>query len=227
MIRFRAVLVLLAAACLYLPLTAHEPRADDKEVTLFNGTDLSGWKKFSTDKNANLDETFKVDPEGKHIVISGKPMGYIITEKEYGNYELTLQWRWGGKPERGNPNSGVLLHVSGPDKVWPKSAEAQLASGQAGDFWLIDGYKLAVDKSRQDPRQARHFFRIGKGEQIEKPIGEWNTYVITCKGDTIRLNINGWDVNVGEGSELLKGKIAIQSEGTEIHVRGIKLKQLD
>ena len=37
---------------------------------------------------------------------------------------------------------------------------------------------------------------------------------------------NGRDVNVGEGSELLKGKIAIQSEGTEIHVRNIKLKPL-
>jgi hypothetical protein len=218
------VLVLPILLCLLLPLSAREPA--DKEINLFNGTDFTGWKKFSTDKNANLEETFKVDAAGKHIVISGKPMGYLITEKEYGNYELTLEWRW-GKTERGNPNSGVLLHVSGPDKIWPKSAEAQLASGQAGDFWLIDGYKLAVDKARQDPRQARHFYRIGKEEKIEKPIGEWNTYVITCMGDTIRLKVNGKEVNAGEGSELLQGKIAIQSEGTEIHVRNIKLKLLD
>jgi hypothetical protein len=222
----RVVLVLLALIGLILPLSAGAP--DDKEVALFNGNDFTGWKKYSTDKNANLDEAFTVDAAGKHIVIKGKPAGYIVTEQEYGNYELTLQWRWGDATARaGSRNSGVLLHVSGPDKIWPKSAEAQLQEGQAGDFWLIEGFKLSADKARQDPRSARHFFRVGKGEAIEKPIGEWNTYVITCKGDTIRLSINGREVNSGEASEFQKGKIAIQSEGAEIHVRNIKLKMLD
>jgi hypothetical protein len=221
----RAVLVLLAFSCLVQPLAAREP--DDREVALFNGKDLSGWRKVCPDQSANLDETFTVDTAGKHIVVSGKPRSYLLTEKEYGNYELTLEWRWAGKPERGVPNSGILLHASGPDKNWPKSVEAQLASGHAGDIFLIDGFKLAVDKSRQDPRVTRRFARIGKDEQIEKPFGEWNTYVITCKGDTIRLSVNGKEVNVGEGSELLKGKIGLQCEGTPVHFRNIKLKLLD
>ncbi len=228
MSRPRIVLVLLSAVLVCLSLTAGEPRpVDDKEIALFNGKDLTGWRRYSNDKNANLDDLFRVDTEGKYIVIKGKPLGYLVTEQEHGNYELSLQWRWGDKAARaGSRNSGVLLHVSGPDKLWPKSAEAQLQEGQAGDIWLID-FKLAVDPNRQDPRNKRHFFRIGKNEAIEKPTGEWNSYVITCQSDKIRLAINGKEVNVAEGSERIKGKIAIQSEGAEIHLRNIKLKPLD
>jgi len=231
MSRSLTALAMLALACASLSLaTAGVPSrlSDDQEIILFNGKDLTGWKRYTNDKDANLDDMFHVDQAGKYIVIRGKPYGYLATEREHGNYELTLQWRWGDKAAKaGSRNSGVLLHVSGPDKVWPKSAEAQLQEGQAGDFWLIDGFKLAVDPRRQDPRNARHFFRIDKSELVEKPVGEWNTYVITCQSDKIRLRINGKEVNVGEGSERIKGRIAIQSEGSEIHVRELKLKLLD
>ena len=43
---------------------------------------------------------------------------------------------------------------------------------------------------------------------------------------SFKLNVNGRDVNTGEGSELLKGKIAIQSEGAEIFFRKIEVRPL-
>ena len=55
----------------------------------------------------------------------GKPAGYVITEKEYGDYVLEVEWRWPGKPG----NSGVLCHVTGEDKIWPKSFEARAMGG--------------------------------------------------------------------------------------------------
>lgn len=56
--------------------------------------------------------------------------------------------------------------------------------------------------------------------------GDWNQYEITCKGDTIKLVINGKHVNEGTNAELTKGKILLQSEGAEIHFRNVELKHL-
>ena len=116
------------------------------------------------------------------------------------------------------------MHVTGPDKIWPKAVEAQLMADHAGDFWLVDNFKLAVDPKRQDPRVARHYFRMK--DNVEKSVGEWNQYEITCKGDTVNLVINGQLVNRGEDAELSKGKILLQSEGAEIHFKDVMLKQL-
>src|SRR5262249_44382181 len=154
------------------------------------------------------------------IVITGVPNGYLITEKEYENYVLTVEWQWGEKPG----NSGVFVHVSGEDKIWPKGVEAQLQNGRAGDFWLVGEFKLKVDEKRQDPKVARHFLRLK--DNVEKPAGEWNKYEITCKGDTIKLVVNGETVNEGTNAEATKGKILLQSEGAEIHFRNIELKPI-
>ena len=221
----RKSLLSLAAALAAFSLAFLAPAGaeEGKAIDLFNGKDMTGWKIFSNPKTkskADPKETWAV--EDGTIVCKGMPEGYIITEKEYGDYVLELEWKWPDKPG----NSGVLLHVSGDDKIWPKSFEAQLYRGSAGDIWLIENYKLEVDKSRQDPKQARHYFRMKKDEMIEKKPGEWNKYKITCKGDTVRLEVNGEFVNEGKGSELTKGKIALQSEGAPITFRNIKLTPL-
>jgi hypothetical protein len=147
----------------------------------------------------------------------------MITEKDYENYVLKLQWKWGTKAARGR-NSGVFVHVSGSDKIWPKGVEAQLMADHAGDFWLVDNFQLKVDPMRRDPRVARHFFRTK--DKVEKPLGEWNQYEITCKGDMVTLVVNGENVNEGSGAEATKGKILLQSEGAEIHFRNIELQPL-
>lgn len=199
---------------------------EGKSVDLFNGKDFTGWKIFSdpkTKSKADPKETWSV--KDGVIDCKGAPNGYIITEKDYGDYVLELEWRWPG--EKGG-NSGVFLHVSGPDKIWPKGCEAQLFAGSAGDIWLVEGYKLEIDKSRQDPdpKRARHFFRMKKDEAIEKKVGEWNKYKITCQGDTIKLEVNGQVVNEGKNAESTKGKILLQSEGAPVQFRNVKLTPL-
>jgi len=211
------------ATTLLLALSAASTQAQDGFTPLFNGKDLSGWKIF-------LDPKAKAEPEkiwtvkDGVIICEGSVNGYIVTEKEYENYVLRVQWRWGEKPGRGR-NSGVFVHVVGPDKIWPKAVEAQLMSGRAGDFWLVDNFKLKVDSARQDPKVNRHFFRMKDG--VEKPLGEWNQYEITCKGDTIKLVINGQMVNEGTNAELSRGKILLQSEGAEIEFRDVMIKPLN
>lgn len=197
---------------------------DDGWIKLFNGKDFTGWKKFLDPKKKDADPNKIWTIDNGVIVCEGSVNGYLITDKEYENYVLKVQWRWGKKMTAKIRNSGVFVHVTGPDKIWPKSVEAQLMADHAGDFWLVGDFKLKVDPKRQDPKIARHYFRMKDG--VEKALGEWNQYEITCKGDTIKLVVNGSLVNEGTEAELTKGKILLQSEGAEIHFRDVMLKPL-
>src|SRR5829696_9219762 len=66
------------------------------------------------------------------VRVSGKPNGYFATRREYRNYVLKFDWMY-ERPENFAPgsrfrgNSGLLIHVQKPHKVWPKSIEVQLA----------------------------------------------------------------------------------------------------
>ena len=214
--------VLLAVAMMFTPPGPAGEKGDGW-VKLFNGKDLSGWKAFLDPKQeADPKKVFTV--RDNILVCEGTPLGYLITDKEYENYVLRLQWRWGEKVHNKVRNSGVFVHVVGPDKIWPKAVEAQLMADHAGDFWLVDNFNLKVDAKRQDPKVARHYYRMR--DRVEKAVGEWNRYEITCNGDSIRLVINGQLVNEGVEAELVRGRILLQSEGAEIHFKDVALKQL-
>lgn len=223
----KRIVVMAAMLVVGTAVMAPTPEAADKKdngwVKLFNGKDLSGWKVFlDPKKKANPKKVFTV--QDGILVCEGTPFGYLITDKEYENYVLKLQWRWGKKTQGKGRNSGVFVHVVGPNKIWPKAVEAQLMAGHAGDFWLVGNFNLKVDPKRQDPRVSRHYLR--RKDDVEKAVGEWNQYEITCKGDSIRLVINGQPVNEGTEAELGKGRILLQSEGSEIHFKDVLLKQL-
>ena len=196
---------------------------DEGWSKLFNGKDLSGWLRFSDAEPATNEPRSMWSVKDGMIVCEGSVNGYIVTEKEYENFVLRLEWRWGEKVARGR-NSGVFVHVHGPNKIWPKAVEAQLMADHAGDFWLVDEFKLKIDESRHDPKQVRHYLRLK--DDVEKPLKQWNQYVITCKGNTVKLEINGHLVNEGTEAERTKGRILLQSEGAEIHFRNIELKPI-
>src|SRR5437016_206332 len=117
-----ALLTALLAAGLTRPGSA----ADEGWIKLFNGKDLNGWKVFlDPKKEADPNKIFTV--EDGVIRCEGSVNGYIRTEKEFGDFVLRVQWRWGEKgPKKGARNSGVFVFVSGEDKIWPKGVEAQL-----------------------------------------------------------------------------------------------------
>lgn len=213
-----AVLTCLTSA---MPVQAEEKKA--REIRLFNGKDLSGWTFFLADPTAKKEDVWSVDAKEGVLICKGNPVGYLRTEKDYTNFILKLEWRFSPVTKKAG-NSGVLLRVVGPDKIWPKSIEAQLYSEHAGDFWLIGGTQLQTPPERIDPNNPNHRLRTRTNE---KPIGEWNTYEITCNGDRITLKVNGEVLNEGTGAEVVPGKIALQSEGTEIHFRNIRLIPLD
>ena len=209
----------LAVALVALVTASHAEDNKGETIELFNGKNFDNWKFFLDPKAKDVkpEDVWSVD---KGVIIcKGKPNGYMITEKEYENYILELEWRWGGK----KGNSGVFVHVSGKDQIWPKGVEAQLLADNAGDFWLVGGFKLSVDEAR---KKGGRVVRMKTEKPVENEVGEWNKYRITCKADTIKLEINGQTVNEGTGAETSKGKILLQSEGAEIYFRNIELKHL-
>lgn len=193
-----------------------------REVALFNGRDLTGWTYYLADPKVKMSEVWWVDPAEKVLVCKGQPFGYIRTERDYADFLLTLEWRFNPITKQAG-NSGVLLRIVGPDKIWPKSIEAQLMSGSAGDFWLIDGASLTTPPERVDPHADRHRLHTHSNEN---PIGQWNRYEILCRGGLVRLKVNGEVLNEGTDAEPRVGKIGLQSEGVEIHFRNIRLRPI-
>lgn len=191
-----------------------------KEIPLFNGKDLTGWKAFLADPNVKPEEVWSV--QDGILICKGTPLGYIYTEKEYRDFILKLEWRWA--PDKKPGNSGVLLRVHGEHKIWPRSVEAQLMYMNSGDFWLIDGYPMDTDPQYVDKNVPRHRWRH---KTTEKPQPAWNEYEIIVKGDRVTLKVNGELVNEGWNAEVRSGHIALQSEGGEIHFRNIRLIPLE
>lgn len=194
------------------------------EIKLFNGKDMTGWKAVLPD-GKKIDDVWSV--KDGVMICKGQPIGYIRTEKDYTNFIIKLEWRF--DPAKGAGNSGVLLRMVGEDKVWPKSVEAQLESGGAGDFWNIDNVKMTVAKDRTNGRNTKMDPAAVKaaGGKTERPLGEWNEYEIICDHGTVILKVNGVELNRAVDVEVVPGKICLQSEGAEIHFRNIRLVPLD
>jgi hypothetical protein len=196
---------------------------------LFNGKNLNGWYSFlpSKGKNNDADKVFNVERGLLHI--SGKEFGYISTNKEFKNFHLAVEFKWGTKkyPPRENEkrDNGICYYVplNTPDKVWPKSIECQIQEGDVGDFWMIDSVTILVEGKQTIPKD---YSRGVKKKDNEKPHGEWNRVEVIAKNGKLTHIVNGMVVNEGESTDLKQGKIIIQSEGAEIYYRKIEISKL-
>jgi hypothetical protein len=191
---------------------------DAKPAPLFNGKDLSGWTSDVPDNDGKENPTIPFVVRDGMLVSLGTPMGHLITEASYENYRLTVEWRW---PKVAG-NSGVILHVSKPRALrnfLPQGIEAQLRSGDAGDFHLFN--ESLFKPGAEAERAGKNFT-----DDSEKAVGEWNQMVCECKGAEIKVWVNGTLVNHGVRSSVSKGRIGLQSEGTEIEFRKVELAKL-
>jgi uncharacterized protein (TIGR03000 family) len=184
---------------------------------LFNGKNLDGWKTFLKDEGADPNKTFVV--KNGEIQVSGSPFGYFYTEKSYKNYVIRYDWTYPkDQPEKTTMNSGLLVHIQEPHKVWPKSVEPQ---GRYKDHG-----KLFFPGFDKDAKTEQKFDEAAQQKAL-KPSYERNTTEATCKADgSITVKINGTLVTTGR-TELAQGQIGFQSEGARIHFRNIKIKLLD
>ncbi len=215
------VLALVASPGFAPAVDAAEP------APLFNGKDLSGWSHYLVEPDAGMEDVWSV--QDGVLVCKGEPLGYLHTTTEYTSFELVVEWRWAPGTEPGN--SGVLLRINGEPRAIPRSYEAQLKSGDAGDVYGFWGMSLSGDDSRK--REAAGHEMLGdmvgfaKTEGNENPPGEWNRYEIRLDGPTLAVHVNGKKVNEATGADVLAGPIGLQSEGGEIHFRKVELVSID
>lgn len=215
---------LLAAACGSAPAVAA-----GKAVSLFNGKNLEGWYTWVPGEGKNRDSLgiFKVENGAIHV--SGQKFAFISTDKEYDNYRLSVDFKWGQKkwPPRENAvrDAGILYHCVGPDKVWNKSLELQIQEGDTGDMWLTSGEGGAPSLTVLGKTYTGG--RVVKFTDYEKPSGQWNTVVVVARGDKIQHWVNGKVNLTGTSASLTRGRINLQSEGAEVFYRNITLEPLD
>lgn len=189
------------------------------DASLFNGKDLTGWTAIVPElAQKNQDQTKPWTIKDGVLCCAGNPGGYIRTNEKYTNFVFHCQWRF--DPAKGPGNSGVLLRMNGPDKVWPKSIEAQLESGNAGDFWNIDQMKMTVASDRTNGRNTKHT------HGAERPLGQWNEYEIICQKGLVILKVNGEELNRATDCEETPGYLCLQSEGAYIEFRDIRIMPL-
>lgn len=181
--------------------------ATAQNKSLFNGKDLTGWKIYGTEK-------WYVD-KGELVCESGpdKQYGYFATEKEYKDFELTLEFK-----QESNGNSGVFFHsqiegttVSG----W--QAEVAPLNNHSGGIYESYGRGWLIQPTTEKEKALKE--------------GEWNKMKIVVKGNVVTTWLNGeemiklTDDKIGSRT----GKIALQIHdggGVKVRWKNIFIKEL-
>ena len=234
------------------------------QKSLFNGKNLKNWAIFlgkpvsgfeELAKQATPASTYQIVKKDNQtaIRISGDINASLATKKEYSDYHLHLEFKW-GENVYGRRNSGLLYHSFGPFGAalgtWMACIEHQLMHDNLGDTYLMAN-TFCETKVRTGDDNKTYFYNpegqttafsetdhgrsIKKSNDAEKPLGDWNTVDLYCFGQTavhvvngqvVMVNTNCSKIENGNKIPLTKGKIQIQSEGGEFFIRKIEIERI-
>jgi hypothetical protein len=224
-LRFPFVLSVIVASFFFAwPRAGHGQ--DDGFKPLFNGKDLTGWV------NVNCaPETFTV--KNGVIVCTGVPTGVIRSDRHYENFVLEMEWMH-LKPKG---NAGLFIWsdpLTAPGTPFTRSIEVQVMDGvearnkrgdviytSDGDVFSIHGATLKPDRPHPDGWQ-----RCLPSEKRSKPAGQWNHYRVECNDGVLKLAVNGRVVSGASQCTPRKGYICLESEGSPVHFKNIRIKEL-
>lgn len=216
--------VLAIAVCAATTRAEDKPKAAEKApegfAALFDGKSLSGWK-----------PTGKAEvwaAEGGSIVCKGGGGGYLLTEKEYANFEFRCEYKWA----KAGGNSGVGLRT--PEKGDP--------AYQGMEIQLIDdeGWE-SVNKSKlADYQHTGSIYDVQPAKAAKNSkIGEWNTVKIVCAGrkvtvtqndvELVNANLDDYKAKADKnhpGLKREKGHIGFQSYNVHVEFRNVYIKEL-
>jgi 3-keto-disaccharide hydrolase len=189
---------------------------------IFNGKDLSGWAQVNC-----APETFTV--KDGEIVCTGIPNGVLRSEKPYANFVLELEWRH----MKADSNSGLFIW-SDPLPIrgscFTRSVEVQIMDGRQGDNFTSDGDMFAIQGAHMMPQTGKlkgqqDRYALPEGKYMN-PSPQWNHYRVTSQDGAVTLAVNGHEVTRGDHATPAAGYLCLESEGSEIHFRNIKIKEM-
>jgi hypothetical protein len=187
---------------------------------LYNGRDLSGWV------NVNCAPSTFTARDGM-IVITGVPTGVLRTDRMYENFILELEWRH----LKAGGNSGVFVWsdpVTAPGTPYARAIEVQVLDGVESENYTSQGDLFAIHGAVMKPDRPHPagWMRCLPSERRSKPSPEWNHYRVIARDGTLKLEVNGKEVSGGSECRPRKGYICLESEGSECHFRGLRIKEL-
>ncbi|HEV3142323.1 MAG TPA: DUF1080 domain-containing protein [Gemmataceae bacterium] len=158
----------------------------DDPIVLFNGKDLTNFytylgppqgKKEPLGKNNDpLKVVNVVEEDGKPAIrVSGEVMGYFATEREFENFHLIVEFKWGTKTfpprETKGRDSGVFVNCNGPDGavggLWMAGIEHQVMEGATGDLILVGGKDKGHKFTATVRKDGNKWYYDPKGEPRE------------------------------------------------------------
>ena len=167
---------------------------------LFDGKDLSGWQ---VDRKQEVSWLVKGD-----ILRYDGQSGTLRTKESYRNYRLRVDWRLPRKAD-----SGVFVRDDRQLNIWTWSMGS-------GEMW---GYRQGFK-----PKQAGDRNPYTPATNEDRPVGEWNVFLITCKDDKVTVVLNGKEVIT---EALLTGTkprspISLQRHGDPLEFKSIYIMPL-
>jgi hypothetical protein len=212
-------------------VTAGVARAQDDYKPLFNGKDLSGWVNVNCAPN-----TWFVKDD--MIITTGKPTGYLRTDRQYENFILEFEWFHAPNPKGSVGNSGLFVWgdpIPAMGTGYTRSIEVQVlvnllykdkktglpTATSHGDLFSIWGAKCKPD--RPHPQKSE---RCLPSEDRCKGEYEWNHYKVIGNNGVLKLHVNGKEVSGVTESNPRKGYLALESEGSECRFKNIKIKEM-
>jgi len=234
---FAAVCILLG---LMVGLRAEEEAAPGKAFIDGAGP---GWVALGEADFAPVnchEDTWTWTEDGVHC--TGNPVGVIQTKKSYTNFELVAEWRH----LRYAGNSGIFVWTTPESLEALKQGKGQLPSGieaqvldhgytvqyeeqtkKKADWFTTNGDVFPVGvKMTPFPPVAPDGSRSFPSKNLSKGVNEWNHYYLRCINGEVRLWVNGEEVSGGTGCEPSSGPLCLESEGSPIDFRNLRVREL-
>ncbi|WDI41339.1 3-keto-disaccharide hydrolase [Bremerella sp. P1] len=218
-------------------------RAEEPVSKAFINGEGPGWVALGKDDftkvNSN-DDTWTFHEDGL-IECTGKPTSVTRSVKEYTNFELVCQWRH----LKAAGNSGIFVwtipssleKLTGPGL--PQGIEVQVLDlgykeryeqgGKRKADWFTchgDVFPVGAAKMTPFPPTAPNGARSFPSKELSKGTGEWNHYYVRAINGEVRLWVNGEEVSGGTGCSPATGYLCLESEGSPVEFRGLKIREL-
>ncbi len=210
-------LLLTLAACALAAHPADAPAPPEGFQPLFNGKDLTGWTVLNGKKSV-------WGAENGILFVDGKGGGWLMTEKEYADFEIRLDFKM---PVRGN--SGVALRAPMHGDPAYQGMEIQLLD----DPW----YKQNYPQLRRTQLTGSIYDVVPPSSEVLRPAGQWNHIDITAHGRHVTVELNGTrtvDADLDRyrnrldkhpGLARRSGRLGLQSHDGRVEFRNLYVKE--
>ncbi len=155
------------AAALLAPPPARADGPPDGFRPLFNSRDLTGWRVHGGDSS-----TWGV--QGGLLTARGTSHSWLLTEDEYDDFELRLEYRASRRA-----NSGVLLRGTRAGDPASPGMEVQILDDDSYPNQRPTQYTGAI------------YDAVPRSRRAARPAGEWNQMRITARGRQVTVVLNG------------------------------------